>query len=568
LSSKQNVKGQKTLIVSLPGTKIKTLKSKVHKPRDWSVAKERGGSCEGTYCVLIVLVDLNGDQSELPLPSEIHDYIFTNPGRIKNALNEMSYGQMIYDGDVTDWINISSQSTYWGGTITPEMELYMIENSIDLNNYDQITYLVNNPGGPLHNNGVAWTEPGFEDLYVGASQTYYSIAQNRVGFGGWSYRNDLTASGGNLSQFDALYIHEMGHNLGAKHDNSFICKNGAISLPSECIHDEYGNRYSIMGRGGGGFAGHFSTLQKLKIGWLNPDDVPFVSGGNTQITPVESVGAKSVAVDINSDLIPEYVLEKRAYIGIDRPTSKSGIYKTDTALVYKIDAPSYATSDWYSWINHYRLIDVTPPVNEWESWPSFQSATLNSIPLTSLTSNIGQLNGTIVDNNRGINITAIKNLLGGVVNVSSNPSGNSCVHRPIKVFSTGWNSTQFDDQLPYRNWSQSQEPVVYPNLEGIEVDTTDPLAQVPIVINFSVPNNDSPSCPPADYEAKLIFNGEVSGLVATATFEPWTGDNYLYAYTNLLAYGLPYGEHTIVLQVTKLNDGSQVSFDLKFVLEQ
>lgn len=563
LSSKENQKGQKTFVVNMPEQKIKNLRPKTSKTvKNWTATKDRGSSCEGNYCSLIIPIDMSGNPSELPSSSEIHDYIFTNPGRIKNAFYEMSYGQMTYGGTVTDWITIPPEAEIMGN-LHPEVEQYIFDNFIDLNNYDQITYLVNRPGHSMHNSGIANSGPEPHYLFLGVPPIQYSIIQNRVGFGPWNNRHNLTQSNNHLSSFDTLYIHETGHNLGARHDNFFQCKNGPTSLPSECIHQEYGNRYSIMGNPD--LAGHFSSIQKLRIGWLNQNDIPFINTGSVQITPVELTTAKAVGIDFDSDLIPEYVLEKRVGTGIDTIMTKSKKYKEDTALVYRVDRNQFSVSgDVNSWISDYRLVDVTPAISQSGAWLSLQNATLDSVANNNLSLSFAMQ--TINDSQRGINLRAVKNTLGGIVSVQPiTDFSGSCLHRPVMVFQQNYSSPNiFEEQLPDQSWAQSQAVDFFGDLSEVYADNTNPDEQIFISIDFYLFNNDSIWCSPSDFQAKLILDGNMlPDSVMVESFQPWS-QNYFSTHTVLTASSLSYGPHVITLEVTKSNDGSVTSFDLPF----
>ncbi len=60
--------------------------------------------------------------------------------------------------------------------------------------------------------------------------------------------------------------HEAGHSLGRNHANFW--NTGGESAIGEGGNAEYGNKFDVMG-GGGGFGAHYNTVGKRSLGWLN-----------------------------------------------------------------------------------------------------------------------------------------------------------------------------------------------------------------------------------------------------------------------------------------------------------
>lgn len=74
--------------------------------------------------------------------------------------------------------------------------------------------------------------------------------------------------------------HELGHNIGLWHANSWNSNESAISPNGS--HEEYGNPFDAMGRATVGFPStHYSANFKHLLGWLGPDNITVVNGSGT-----------------------------------------------------------------------------------------------------------------------------------------------------------------------------------------------------------------------------------------------------------------------------------------------
>ena len=111
-----------------------------------------------------------------------------------------------------------------------------------------------------------------------------------------SYLNAAGASWGKTAS------HEFGHNLGLSHANYWITDStspiGRDSIPGGYAGDEegdewveYGHRFSVMSAGAGGQElnegnGHYTTGEKVKLGWLIAADGDWVSVNQSTTTPI------------------------------------------------------------------------------------------------------------------------------------------------------------------------------------------------------------------------------------------------------------------------------------------
>lgn len=549
LSSNKDVEGIKNFIVNIPEEKIRTLKQEPWMPViNWKDRQtDRGGSCGGNYCVFIVLANLGGESSGLPQPQDIKNYIFTNPGRIKDAFYEQSYGQMIYGGEITnqwitfpDFTSITPNSS--NTTLATVLQNYVLENQINLSDYDQIMYLINDPNSNF--GGASSVGP----INITANGQVYALARNWVRMGAY-YDTSLSKSAGHLTLWEHAYIHETGHGLGALHDNFFACQNGPTSLPSECIHKEYGNLYSTMGTGN--YGSHFSFKQNLRIGWINEEQLQLGEHGVLELSPLELENSLFVK---SSQENPEYVFEYRKSTGLDDIRFLIGKSRPeiDGFFVYRKH-----NSDYY-------LTDVSPAATS-------SLSSNNNVVLKNLQSffdlNTGKQFTSFYNSNPGPYLTSSENIFGIKTISNGNPS---CIMRPLNTIFAhhNMNANVASEKLPPHVWPQIQ-PFV-PNLNNVSsfvIDNNDPESTFIFGLLFKYFNNDSAACEPTQIERKVYLDGELIHA-SVGTIPSWSGPHYSpqYPWFSISGYGLSYGFHTVTQTFNKLNDGSSVSNDFVFKL--
>ncbi len=548
LSSKKNEKGEKLLIVNLPEAEIKNLRLKPLKPvKDWnSLDSERGGSCGGSYCAFIVPVDLSGGSIPVPSPSDMYNYIFTSPGKIKSNLYEQSYGQMTYGGQIANtWLQLSASDLQTPfPNIPPQVEQYILNNNIDLNDYDQIVYLVNDPI-----NYTSYSTVGPLNFVVNG-QTY-SLARSAMKMGFYLFPPSLLAANGNLTWWERMWVHETGHALGALHDNALVCEHGPMSLPSECLSREYGNSYSGMGMGTLG--AHFSFFKKEQIGWIDSSHIILGQNGSNLLHPLELSNPRVIKSTTNIVQEPNngYIFEFRKPIGLDSIGTNN--IELDGIFVYR------------NFLSFPNLVDVSPA-----STSNFLLAE------TSLKDAVLQNAQSLSNINTGAQFTGIYNPLiatvtsggPGVGSVGISSIAATCVTQPIKIFEyTYANANGYADiaegQLPPRNWPQANFTPDLTQVLDFPIDNADVNSEISLHMQYDMFIDDSTPCGGAQIERSVYLDGQIiEGPISQV--KPAWALSYMSNPITISGYNLSYGQHTITLVLNKLNDGSTITQDFLF----
>ncbi len=538
--------GKKEMLVDITSAESHSL-ARARKIEESSSRDEgnRDLNCVSNLCVLVIPVDMSGNTAGLPTPAEIEEYIFN--GRIRDALLEESYGQLSIDGFVAPWLS-SPAETLSPFYATATIEQYLLAQNINIGDYEQLVFLIN--GGSQSNSG----ESSIGSALYSANGQSYNLPVALVGFSSYTNNGNLTTSNGHLSYFDYLYTHETGHSLNALHDNFLNCQNGPMSLPSQCISIEYGNKYSIMGDGS--YGGHFSFLQKLRAGWINMP--PLSSAGTYSLEPLEISGATTLGIDGNQNYIPEFAMERRTDTGLDSQALFTGLNMSGEFLYRLLDPVSPDTmSDPMTW--RMELIDTTPASSSATWFNSVNDVVFKQPQRYPDRQSVVQFAQSLNGNNNTIVVSP------------GFPVANPCTRNPIRAFEPYVNQgDRFTGQLASHRWplKTGQQSIASNLIQDIQADTSDPSAQVLLYKNFMLFNDDFLACGDVAYSFELLYNGTPLSLVSDAgmTYRPWSGPHYQTIMAFMPVYGLQYGHHTITLKVTKQNDGSIFSRSLIFNL--
>jgi len=302
------------------------------------------GVCSEEHKMAVILVDFLDSNSSPFTPSEAHNLIFD--GEFQNFYQEQSYNRIHFTGDVFGWFTLPRNSDPpscfasigWGG----ELNSYIINNNIDLSNYDHLA-IISNGLGCVGGYSFIRSIP----LQIG-NQTYnLSVAWV---FGGSNILDSGAPSGSlvTLSFLSAVLIHEMGHSLGVLHANGYDCDDQSLDIFANCQHLEYGNAFDRMG--GRGYSQHFNAFYKELLGWILPQEtLTITQSGTYTINTLEMLGGKKSAKikmltpslpggifqakTSTSNLRPPYYLEYRKAIGFDSELNNPDLVSNQNGLL-------------------------------------------------------------------------------------------------------------------------------------------------------------------------------------------------------------------------------------------
>ena len=192
---------------------------------------------------------------------------------------------------------------------------------------------------------------------------------------GWTGLADMPGPQAWLNGWQGMTLgsmaHELGHNLGTHHANSYTCTQGgarvALSTTSNCTSTEYGDPFSVMG--GSSKRGQ-TSFGRASLGWLpSAATLDVTASGTYTLAPIEPSGQAGVeALRIRRDASTYLLLELRAAQGVfDNFDSSDPVVNGVTVRL----VPGYST------ITQSQLVDTTPATTTFTDAPlaAGQSAT-------------------------------------------------------------------------------------------------------------------------------------------------------------------------------------------------
>ncbi|MGI9286881.1 MAG: hypothetical protein ACR2P1_15955, partial [Pseudomonadales bacterium] len=233
----------------------------------------------GEQKTLVMVADFV-DASASCSVDEVRDLMFADPedNSIDDLYRETSLGQVSFAGDVVGRYSIAYSSTdtcdvnAWAAAADAAAQ----NSGVDLSLYDRKVYVLPEA------NTCGWS--GLASL--GGNPSY-----------AWILRCDL----------DAVYGHELGHNLGMNHAST--------------LANEYGDTTDIMGSAMSGLR-QINGAHQEQMGWRSPNNILTVTqGGTFDIAPLELGIEEGLAPQILKIAKPDsgetYYLSYRQPIGFD-----------------------------------------------------------------------------------------------------------------------------------------------------------------------------------------------------------------------------------------------------------
>ncbi len=316
-----------------------------------TAAPRQASSCSaiGVQRVAIILLNFPGQA----LPSNVNAASLR--GALLGATNsvdghwrEASYGLTSAAGDVLGPFTLAQSYTCGQTDLIRTPGIAAADASVDLTQYTRLIFVFPGNCGGLGTIGCRNNTSPMRGSFTA------SVAWLGQDFAG------------NAGLATCALVHEIGHGMGLSHASSLAYGTQVLGgLNASGTHDEYGDRYSLMGlcygTGGGGYLmGHFAAQQKQALGWFAGSNVQQVEAGGTfTLAPYEQATAALQALRIrrgngnNRWLWLEY----RQPIGYDASLSSFSTQFDDGALGH-YENPAEAT-----YANYSRLINFRAATN-------------------------------------------------------------------------------------------------------------------------------------------------------------------------------------------------------------
>lgn len=279
----------------------------------------------GDQKTLVVLMTFLDSSSPPFSPEEAKKLVFDD--QMQAFYKEASYGKVSWSGDVLGWFTTQRNGVVDGRCIwprilnsdSPEDDVYkFIKHSVDLHHYSRLVIMAHHPCMESAFSMVGKISVPLDGETYDLSLSWIGdIKDFSVPYGSHPFH---------WTWLDLALSHELGHQLGAAHANSWSCGAGQV-LYGTCVHKEYGNNFDVMGTGGAdvfksgsaSYGLHFNAFYKDLFGWLPDSTLTVTQTGTYTLSPLESSSGMRIA-KIKPPFLSNtpYYLEYRRAIGFDR----------------------------------------------------------------------------------------------------------------------------------------------------------------------------------------------------------------------------------------------------------
>lgn len=268
----------------------------------------------GNQRTLVVLVNFLDSKQPPPLSArQANKLVFGD--RVKDFYSKASYGKTSFTGEVAGWYTLQRNAKLEGQSECkyPEIEeVYpLIKGKFNFKNYDRFILLAN-ISTTLCNRGYGTVGKIFEQF--DGIDYRFSVASMPVDSNWLSEGSSPIPS---WRWLDSVISHELGHNLGINHANSWECPGGEI-FAEDCLHREYGNRFDVMGFGVNSL--HFNARFKEAFGWLGEESSLAINkSGTYSLKPIEEdAGVRLAKIqDPRNNTYYPFYLEYRRGVNFD-----------------------------------------------------------------------------------------------------------------------------------------------------------------------------------------------------------------------------------------------------------
>jgi hypothetical protein len=216
----------------------------------------------GSQNTLIVILNINDSVQRFD-KEEMESFFFSGDyPSFYDYYDKNSYGKISFDGVVMGPYNVEWEAIHDSRAKAIEL----VDDEIYFPDYSRMVLLISNDYAGNSDGG--WGTIGKTTISTDDGLSRISTS--------WIYENSFR-----------IMVHEMGHNLGLWHANTYECfdeDTNIVQYSSLCLSHEYGDPYDIMGFPP---SGHFSVAHKHEAGWLTNDNTITVTEGTYSIKPLQ-----------------------------------------------------------------------------------------------------------------------------------------------------------------------------------------------------------------------------------------------------------------------------------------
>ena len=199
----------------------------------------------------VVLINFSDNTSQPFTPAAVASSLFSNPSSVAAYYTEQSHGKTMLTGTVFGWYTIAAPGLDCDSNFEMWASLARAKVGSAINAYSNVMYIF----------------PTLPDAQCG-----------------WAGLGDMPGSETWINGYVQLRVmaHELGHNFGVHHANSYNCTVGgtrvAVAADANCTSTEYGDPFTVMGTGS---TRQFPAFHKGELGWLQPTSTYTVTSSGT-----------------------------------------------------------------------------------------------------------------------------------------------------------------------------------------------------------------------------------------------------------------------------------------------
>lgn len=242
-----------------------------------------------------ILVALVQDSKESAATSkttkaEAEERFFGSAKSAASFFRDASDGKLQISGEVTDWINVPNLCSGGSGTfstfsvIAKRALKQLKKEGVNVNNFTRFVFVT--PNNSTYT--ASCFSPGLKG-YGSIGKVSLATKNKRKKK---QSKKKISFSFLPSSSLKTNFLeHELGHNFGALHANSYSCENGVID-GGRCSEKEYGDIYSVMGNKS---MVDFSAAIKKEFGWLDKQKILHADDGYDGVvtiaksSPIEAI---------------------------------------------------------------------------------------------------------------------------------------------------------------------------------------------------------------------------------------------------------------------------------------